>query len=235
MSLEQIKDQLARIFGKVYQQQQLTDDIISDNLSVRKLVIIVRLLKLSDKPASSLRKPILCSLLLEFLNSDQMKIKYQKANEDREKRAKQRAERRVEKAAQKAQTQNEQPTLQAEPQTKLEYLRSSRKAAAAAAEEKRELSKSESHGSMTDLDKINKQSGKMSSSSSLIQAPQFAQPASGMRFDLQFTTLKDSSKALQCLQKMNAFVWELSDRITELERAISILVLRISEAEKTLL
>ncbi|EAY13761.1 hypothetical protein TVAG_467760 [Trichomonas vaginalis G3] len=239
MTMEQVKDQLAKIFVKAYEQKQLNDDTLSDYLSVRKLRIIIRLLKLTDKPESSLRKPILCKLLLEFLNSDQMKVKYEKASEEREKQAKQRAERRAEKAAQKAQIQAEQLAEQAAQQTKLEYTRTSRKAAAAAAaaaaEEKRELTKSESHGSMTDLDKFKKQSGQMSTSSSIIQAPQFSQPVSGMRFDLQFNTLKDSSKALQCLQKMNAFVWELSDRITELERAISILVLRISEAEKTLL
>ena len=48
-------------------------------------------------------------------------------------------------------------------------------------------------------------------------------------------TIKDMAAAVSVLQKLNKIIWEISDRITELERSVSILVLRVSEAEKMIL
>jgi len=45
-------------------------------------------------------------------------------------------------------------------------------------------------------------------------------------------TIEDSKEALGYIQRTNQVIWQLSEKISELEKAISILVQRISEAEK---
>ena len=44
-------------------------------------------------------------------------------------------------------------------------------------------------------------------------------------------TVTDATRILSFIKKFNKIIWELSTRLTELERTVSVLLVRINEAE----
>ncbi|EAX96562.1 hypothetical protein TVAG_041640 [Trichomonas vaginalis G3] len=213
MSQEQVKEALARIFSSYYERDNLNEAAISDNLSVRKLRVIIHTLRLSNVVETSVRKPYLCELLIKFLQSDLMILKYKKYSEEKERSAKRRAEKKLEMEHQREAQQPKENHTDTKANDSTTSIRT----------------RSHQHTVEPEMEKqqVNENAQEQKSI-----APQKIETETSIQFTTVPQTLMNASHAILALQKLNKVIWTLSDKITELEKAISILVVRISEAEQ---
>ena len=174
---ETAKEILVSIFYLNFEKDLIDENIIGDYLCIKRLRVLVRILKLIDNPDNSLKKPILCTVLKNFLYSDEMIQRFKKIFEGKGIPFKKPNDNKI----------------------KIENLPIIEKD-----EEEKNLKK-----------KINN------------------------NFNIEFNRLKllptsvnDISKAVMLLQHSNQLVWDLSNRISELERALSVLCIRLNEVEK---
>lgn len=207
MNYESICVSLIKVFISNYDSACENDSIISDYLSVRELRTIVKALKLCDgSDIFNHRKPSLCQMVQAFISTDEMKNRHKKYIEERERIAKIRAEKKLER--QKA-------------QEKENRLVSSKKPT-----KPKEITTNVKTKELYDIEeKQPKKEKSMPIIMTTLQIPTCTLNTSPK-------TIADSAKALQVLKKLNGYIWELSARISELERAASMLLIKISEAEK---
>lgn len=212
MSQEQVKEALARIFASYYENDSLDQNAISENLSVRKLRVIVHTLKLSTVAETSVRKSYLCEVLEQFLKTDLMIVKYRRYQDEKEKSAQRRAEKRLEIEARKEQTIKKDRNIDQIPTQPIMPIRT------------------RSYRQRNEIE-VQKQTNTESDSDHNLPA---IANVSDIKQDstIQPITLDNGIRAIQVLQRYNTIIWKLSDKISELEKAISILAVRISEAEE---
>ena len=227
MSIEQCELNLFKLFGASYPEATVEELIVFDKLSVKELRVIVRVLKICDASQLNVRKPMLCEYLQNYMKTDDMMEKYERYNEEKEtnKVSRQKSKNEKNKSPYKKDNKNTSFSQRSISDTGLDLV----------------SKKSENNDKNDRDDKPNLNSKVNSPRSS--KEKNKSDSASPMKFKtrdtievvipkLKFDSTFDVKKALHTLESCNKFVNQVSDRLYEIERALSILTFKVSELEK---
>lgn len=249
MTQEQAEINLIKLFGNAFLDASKDSLILSDKLSVRDLRIIVRVLRLCGATQVNVRKPVLCDYLMKHMQKPRMISLFTSYNEEKEKNRAARMKSREEKAKNAEQAEQSKKSNRLE-RSSTSSTRSNRKdnqststrhSSTAPPSPKRQSSAGNLPLSLTTSSSA--ESGNKSYSSQLTSVGSRSNISSvddqrnragnevvvpRLTFDSTFNV----KQSLDILQKCNAFVLDVSNKLTELERAVSIMAYKISELEQ---
>ncbi|OHT03104.1 hypothetical protein TRFO_06742 [Tritrichomonas foetus] len=228
MSIEQIELNLIKIFGNQFPEASVNELALSDRLSVRDLRIIVRVLKLCDPSQVNVRKPLLCDYLMKHMREDHMTEVYEKYQEEKEKARLARMKSKEEKTKTRAQTRSES---QASSLSVSHSSSSSQQQISQPSEpqHERNMPNSESNNALAKSTVTREKSKPEMISPSLVKNRATCEVTiPRLKYDSTFNV----KSALATLESCNKFVITVSQRLEELERALSIMSIKVSELEK---
>lgn len=207
LSIEATEENLAKVFMKNYEDATKQQLVVSDQLSVRDLRVIVRVLKLCDSTAGNQRKPYLCQMI-----QNHMKTKAMRAIHER--------------------VVNENLIKMASSENDTNTRSNTTNPTSADTEENRgsfdkDGDKHHSHSGRSKKRKANKTIIENTTENQTKQTDPNAPIIPRLVLDESFSL----PVALEFLQKCNQFVWEISDRLTEMERALTIINRKLDEIE----
>lgn len=203
LGVKTTEQNLFLLFEDNYEQACTDDNIISESLSAQALRIIVRVFKLVDPQHGNPRKAYLCANLKKYLASDEMREKRVKFFENRDpKNLNVKKPEKQRKASENSPSDNEQSELSDESEEKQPAI---------------STQKSPGRKKGSNKDKDNPE-------------PRFIPGVTipRLKYDATFNT----KKALDFITTCNKFIWELSERISEMERALTILNRKLDEIEQ---
>ncbi|KAH0790617.1 hypothetical protein GPJ56_005472 [Histomonas meleagridis] len=204
---EQIEMNIIRLYGNLYPQAIIDPGILSDRISVHELRIIVRVLKIcTSADLNSLRKPDLCEKLQSYLQSEHMMEVYQNYVKEKEEARQERIRKREERQKQKEELMKKELADLDEEEEPLETI-----------EEEEEKSYQLTKKAVPSRLKIPNK------------------PIEGEKIEIPrliYDETFDPTAATQFLVTANKFVLEVSERLSEMERAVSIMSRRLAELEK---
>lgn len=217
MTESQIQRNVIKLYDEQFMQAIYDSEILSDRVSVQDLKIIMRGLNIASGHALNAKKQILIEQLQSYLQSDFMKELYDKYLLEREENKKKREEKMKKKKEEKKDDNNKENKDE---------------------EEEDEISDEESEQRENKLKK-NNGNGNINNNIHKRTFPTRKKPQSNgnnlkniviprLKYDEDFNV----ERAVKFLQSANEFINHVSDRLDDIERAMSIMSFRLSELEK---
>lgn len=209
----QIQRNVIRLYGEQFMQAIYDSEMLSDRVSVQDLKIIMRGLGIASGHALNAKKQLLIEQLQSYLRSDFMKELYDKYLVEREENKKKREEKMKKKKEEKKDDNNKGNSDE---------------------EEEDEISDEESEQRENKLKKNNGNGNNHKRTFPTRKKPQ----SNGsnlkniviprLKYDEDFNV----ERAVKFIQSANEFINHVSDRLDDIERAMSIMSFRLSELEK---